>query len=258
MQRFAVPVLFLLAAGSAVAGPLKPSFAEQLKLGLKAAADIRQKEKVLPASDYRVKKLRELGALVAKQIPADELKKKPYQFTFDVIESKEVNAFCLPGGPVFFYTGLLDKLTTEDQVLGILGHEVAHARNEHWARATEDQLNKTVGLTILLGALKANDIWYKAGDAALTLDMLKYSRKNETQSDDGGYAVVTGAGYNPQGMIDVFEMFRKLKAGGGGPEWLASHPDDKNRIKRLQDAMTKSKAMFPAQRQFAWMQPVKR
>jgi len=254
MRRALLPSILVLSAVGAQAQSLKPSFQEQLKLGLQAAADLRKKEKVLPATDSRVKKLREMGSALIKLIPVDELKKRPYQFSFDVIESKDVNAFCLPGGPVFFYTGLLDKLTTEDQVYGVLGHEITHARNEHWARGTEDQLKKQLGMQILLGLLKANDVWYKATGAALTLDMLKYSRKYETEADNGGFDLTLKQGYNPQGMIDVFTLLSKLATTSKLERILGTtdHPGDGARIKHLQDLMTKSKVVFPAQRSFKW------
>jgi len=231
---------------------LKPSFGTQLKLGKEAAAELRKKEKVLPSSDRRVVLLRELGAKAIAQIPEKERKARPYEFTFDVIDSKEVNAFALPGGPVFFYTGLLEKMTTVDQVAGIIGHEITHVRLEHWARQVEDANKKAAGVTILNEIFRGGKIGEVAGNVVLALDQLKYSRKHEIQADGDGFVVVSGMGYNPQGMIDVFRMFEQMKGKGGDPEIMKTHPDDKKRIQRLEDLIKKSKRTYPAQVKLPW------
>jgi beta-barrel assembly-enhancing protease len=115
--RFVCASIFVFGLiGGSQAQSLKPDFKTQLKLGKEAAAELRKKEKTLPATDQRVKFLTMLGNKIIATIPAKELKARPYEFTFDVIESKEVNAFALPGGPVFFYTGLLEKLKTTDEL----------------------------------------------------------------------------------------------------------------------------------------------
>lgn len=252
---FAAPVfvgLFFIQA-TAPAQSLKPDFKTQLKLGKDAAAELRKKEKVLPDTDVRVKWLRKWGQAAIATIPAAELKARPYEFTFDVIESKEVNAFCLPGGPVFFYTGLLDKLKTEDEVVGILGHEIGHARLEHWARGVEDANKKGILFGVAAEIFKVGKTGQDVGSVLLGVDQLKYSRKFENQADGEGFTTVSQMGYNPQGMVNVFKMFQELKKGSGGPEWASSHPDDKKRIQRLEDLIKKSKTPFPALRPLPWL-----
>src|SRR5690349_13519148 len=127
-----------LQAGVAQADIFKPSVKDQIELGQQAAAQVRKEERTLPDSDPRVRLIRRIGQRLVSLIPQSERDKKPFQYSFDVISSKEINAFALPGGPVFFYTGLLDNLTTEDQVAGVLAHELAHVRYEHWASAYAD------------------------------------------------------------------------------------------------------------------------
>ncbi|MEQ1932646.1 MAG: M48 family metalloprotease, partial [Fimbriimonadaceae bacterium] len=132
MSRFVLIASLSLSLGVAHADMFKPSKAEQVKLGQQAALEIRKKEKILPATDPRVIMLRRIGERLLKSVDDS---KEPWKYSFDVVDSKEINAFALPGGPVFFFTGLLNKMKTEDELAGILGHELAHTRREHWAYA---------------------------------------------------------------------------------------------------------------------------
>lgn len=252
LRKFAVASMVLGAASVAPAQSMKPDFKTQLKLGQEAAADVRKKEKVLPASDARVKLLRQLGEKLIRSIPQDEWKRRPYEFSFDVIDSKEVNAFCLPGGPVFFYTGLIDKMTTVDQLVGVLGHEVAHARQEHWARQVEDANRKGLLFGIASEIFNIGKTGQDLASIALGVDQLRYGRKHENQADSEGFTTIVAMGYNPQGMVDVFRMFEEMKKGNKNPEWMSSHPEDKKRIQRLEDMMRKSKRTFPAQQKLPW------
>ena len=99
--------LLLVSAPAVNADAFKPSKGDQVKLGKRAAEDLRKKEKVLPASDERVRILRKVASRLLANVDDG---KDPWEYSFDVIESKEVNAFALPGGPTFFFTGLLDRL----------------------------------------------------------------------------------------------------------------------------------------------------
>jgi beta-barrel assembly-enhancing protease len=247
--KFGVVMAVIAAAGLASADPLKPSMATQVKLGQQAAAELRKnkKVKILPDTDPKVIELRRIAKNLTSQIPADELKKTGFVYSFDVIDSKDVNAFALPGGPIFFYSGMLDKLKTEDQIAGIVGHEMIHVRNEHWARQYADESKRQIGLAILLGVTRANrDISNIAGMANQVFGSLKYSRSHESESDRLGYDLMVNAGYNPTGMAEVFAMIAKL--GSGAPEVLSSHPDPAKRSAVILQRVKDHKGIFPAQR----------
>lgn len=231
-----------------MADPFRPSIKQQIDLGKQAADQLRKEEKVLPDSDPRVKELRRLGELAVAQIPEKERKDKPFEYTFDVIDSKEINAFALPGGPVFFYTGLLEQMKTEDEIMAVIGHELTHVRNQHWASQYADNLKRKLGLIVVFSLLGANQDILNAADMLDDILVgLKYSRRHESESDSVGYDMLTSAGYNPQGIIDMFNI---LKAAGGGkpPEILSSHPDTDNRIKAIQERIKKDNRSFPPQR----------
>ena len=219
----------------------KPSATTQIKLGREAAQDLRKKEKVLPASDPRVRALRRVGQRLLSQIDDDE----PWEYTFDVIDSKEVNAFALPGGAVFFYTGLFDRLKTEDELAGVLAHELTHVRREHWARRVAEQQKRNGLLTIGLIALGANNNVAGGVSLANSLYTMQFSRGDENDADIRGFKLMTQASYNPQGMADVFRMLGSL--GGGTPEFLSDHPSDGNRVNRIENLARKSGKGYPPQ-----------
>ena len=212
----------------------KPSPKDQVKAGKEYAAKIRKENKVLPDSDPRVKLLREIGHRFLEARTPEEKKNEIWEYSFDVIESKEVNAFAIPGGPVFFFTGLIDKLVNVDEIAGVMGHELTHVRRQHWASAVNSEHERGVGL-VLLGAVfgvkqRQMDILSVINEVGFNL---KNSRKQEGEADQYGFDFDLKAGYNPEGMIQVFDMFRKMKGSGGDVEFLSTHPDDKNRISAL-------------------------
>ena len=221
-----------------------------MKLGTQAADEIRKKEKVLPSYDERVRAVRRIGqSLVNAMDPAS---RQPWQFSFDVIQSKEVNAFALPGGPTFVYTGLIDKLTTEDQIAGVMAHELTHVRREHWAYQYRDQQQK--GLLLNLGLLVFGANRTTASLANIGLDVLvnlPYSRKHETEADVQGFDLMAKAGYNPEGMADVFRILQK-SGGSKPPEFLSDHPGDSSRINRIEDMIKKSGKQYPPQKPITW------
>ena len=198
-----VPIALVAISSSASAQFAKPSPEQQIDLGNKAATDLRKTEKVLPESDARVKLVRRVGRRLLSALAASE----PWEYSFDVIESKQINAFALPGGPTFIYTGLLEKLKTEDELAGIMGHELTHVRRQHWAYAYRDSQQKS-GLLVLGAVLfRVNRNVMDAASVAKNLIFdLPFSRKHETQADEGGFTLMTDSGYNPQGLADVFQM----------------------------------------------------
>jgi predicted Zn-dependent protease len=240
-----VPVfaMALLLAPLASSNTLKPSQQEQVRLGIQAAAEIRKQEKILPSSDPRVKTLR----MVGMRLLACFHDRAPWQWSFDVIDSREINAFSLPGGATFFYTGLLDKLKTEDELAAVLGHEMTHVRREHWAKAYGDAEFRSITLGILLGVAHAGDDLYNATGLVNSLYTLKFSRGDETQADDGGFELMIKAGYNPTGMADVFQMLEDAQRGGADPEFFSDHPSDKHRVARIMAKIQATGVSYPAQ-----------
>lgn len=237
--------LAIASAGLARADAFKPSKAQQVKLGLQAAQQIRQQQHVLPDSDPRVRLVRRIGN---KLLGTVNYGKDPWRFSFDVIDSKEVNAFALPGGPTFVYTGLLDKLETEDELAGVMGHEMTHVLKEHWAQQYASTQKRELGIGLILGVFHANSAFQDLGNVLDLVEMTKYSRSEESQADEGGFEKMTAAGYNPEGMADVFRMFERQKSSGASIAFLNDHPSDKSRVSKIEELIQQSGRTYPPQR----------
>jgi len=155
----------------------------------------------------------------------------PYKFY--LVNSEQVNAFALPGGPVFITRGLLLELENESQLVGVLGHELGHINARHHARFLE----KMVALNILLGigSVLLSDKPYgqaliQFGQIGGMLLALKFSRDQEREADKLGIEFTIKAGYDPNGLIEVFHIFKRLEK-NRLPEWLSTHPLPESRIK---------------------------
>jgi predicted Zn-dependent protease len=229
--------------------PFRTSVNEQIHLGQQVAAQIRRQFHALQATDQRVQVLRRIGRRILSTFPDSET----WQYSFDVLDNKEVNAFALPGGPTFFFTGLIDKLKTEDEIAGILGHELTHVRQQHWARIYSEMQKRQLFMTAALIFLRVNYTGAQLIDLANNLLDLKYSRNDEAAADQGGFENSANAGYNPQGLADAFTLLDKL--GGHEPEFLSDHPSDKKRISHIEDDIKGSGKSFPAQRALPWATP---
>ena len=238
----------IAAPQAASADPFRPSIKDQIELGRRAAEQVRKEEKVLGDADPRVKEIRRIGQKLVAQIPADERKKKPFEYTFDVVDSKEINAFAFPGGPVFFYTGLLDRFTTEDQVAGVLAHEITHSRNQHWASAYADNQKRQLGITAVLMIFGAGNTAFDVAAVADTLLFtLPYSRKHESESDRVGLDMMIKAGYNPNEMAEGFRILEKASKGSGKTEeWMSTHPDTGKRINAIEQMVKEKGGNWPA------------
>jgi predicted Zn-dependent protease len=160
-------------------------------------------------------------------------------FTFRVIDGEELNAFALPGGYVFVYTGLIKLASEEDEFAGALAHEIAHVAARHMTcRATEQQIAKTAGIvpSILLGPLGG---WAarQAGNAAIPMTFRSFSRHDEAEADYLGVQYMYAAGYDPTGAVSIFEKLEALQKTqpGAVARVLATHPMSSDRIEKTEE-----------------------
>lgn len=165
-----------------------------------------------------------------------------WKWEVNVQESKDVNAYCMPGGKIMVYTGLIDKLNpTDDELANVMGHEISHALREHgrerMSRAYAQQIG-LVGLAVALGATSkdrnaaANTMMIGSTVTALALT-LPNSREAEREADRMGLELSARAGYDPNAAITLWQ---KMGSQGGSkpPEWLSTHPSEESRMKELQ------------------------
>jgi predicted Zn-dependent protease len=152
----------------------------------------------------------------------------PYEFS--VIESKDVNAFALPGGYIYVYTGLLRQLDTEAQLAGVLGHEISHVVARHGVKQLQEGLGLQVLSQIILGG--SSETTQALAGQGLGLLMKGYSRSMEREADQLGILYSTRAGHNPQGMVQVLEKLNQLSGGRDGfwENLSSDHPPEAQRI----------------------------
>jgi len=166
-----------------------------------------------------------------------------YQWEFKLLDSKEtVNAFCLPGGKVAVFTGLLDVTQNEDALAVVMGHEVAHATERHGGERMSREGMLQVGLAVAAVGLIASDldddqkilaIGLLGAGATLGVT-LPWGRSEETEADEVGLRYAIRAGYDPWEAPKLWERMA-AQGGGGMPEWLSTHPDPSNRAENLRN-----------------------
>jgi predicted Zn-dependent protease len=164
-------------------------------------------------------------------------------FTFRVIDGEELNAFALPGGYVFVYTGLIKLASEEDEFAGALAHEIAHVAARHMTcRASEQQLAKAAGIIpgILLGGLGGYAV-RQAANAAIPMTFLSFSRHDESEADYLGVQYMYAAGYDPTGAVSIFEKLAALQKTqpGAVARVLSTHPMDSERINKTEQEIQK-------------------
>lgn len=176
---------------------------------------------------------------------ANELRN--FAWEFNVVESPEVNAFCMPGGKVVFYTGILKVTQNEDALATVMGHEVAHALAHHGNERMSQGLVAQLGLTTLDLALSQkpretrNLLLAAAGAGAQLGVMLPFSRKHESEADEIGLYLMAMAGYNPAEAEPFWQRMNRL-GGSRPPEFLSTHPDPSKRSQRLKQLTPKARA----------------
>ena len=151
-------------------------------------------------------------------------------WSFKLVDDPMVNAFALPGGFIFVTRGIMAALNSEAELAGVLGHEIGHVTARHSASQMSRQQLQQVGLGV--GSILSSDVASAAGvlSAGLGLLNMRYSRGDESQSDELGVRYMSRAGYDPNALVGVFQTLGLVGGGGGSvPEWAASHPNPANR-----------------------------
>ena len=223
--------------------------------------NIVKDENVLPASFAQYKgfleenkisqnkektaQIKEIGARISKAVDRfmrnNNMQKEAdsYEWEFNLVEDETVNAWCLPGGKVVFYTGILPICKNEDGIAAVMGHEVAHAFAKHGQeRMSQGQLQALGGVAVALGTQGKNEdaqkIWSMAYGAGSNVGMLAFSRQHETEADKLGLVFMIMAGYNGEEAAKVWVRMTEHSGGKKGPpQILSTHPSNEDRIKTL-------------------------
>lgn len=164
-----------------------------------------------------------------------------YQWEFNLVKDKSVNAFAMPGGKIVIYDGLLPVTQTEEALAVVVGHEIAHVIARHAQERVSQQMALQYGGAIA-GGLLGNSAGAQIGQEVFGLGaqfgvMMPYARKQEYEADEIGLIVMALAGYNPQAAVPFWTRMAQSSQGGAPPEFLSTHPTDEKRIARIQQIM---------------------
>lgn len=215
---------------------------QEVEYGRKAIPEIEKELPLLPADHPASKYIEQLGQKLAAVAPGYK-----FPYTFRVVKQKEINAFALPGGPIYINIGTI-QAGSEAEVAGVLGHEIAHVVMRHSTRQASRQSKASVPLAVLSGVLGASVGGWAGSLAQMGISIgaggvfTKYSRDAETEADMVGAQIIYDAGYDPYAMVTFFQMMKEQQGGGQGPSFLASHPDPGNRAKNVESILSR----FPA------------
>ena len=211
------------------------------------------KDNEISKDKEKIAELNEIGENISSAVElfmrANKMTKEAdsYKWEFNLIENEQLNAWCLPGGKVVFYTGILPVAKNRDGIAAIMGHEIAHAFAKHGQeRMSSVQLQQLGGIAVSHGTKqkkrREQDIWNIAYGLGSKVGMLKFSRKHETEADKLGMVFMIMAGYNPEEAVNVWIRMNQLGK-SKTPEFLSTHPSNKTRIQTLKAFLPKAKRL---------------
>ena len=209
------------------------SVEDEIAIGRQANAQVRKQVPEM-RDEQTIAYVRAIGQRLVRQAPGPK-----YPYSFSAADYREINAFALPGGPIWIHRGVLHSATNESQVAGVLAHEIAHIAQRHAADQLTNATLTHLGLS-LLGSVLGNS--GGAGAAQIAAGFLangvfrKFSRDDEREADRVGLDILRRAGWDNRGMVELFELLRRESARDPGSVevFFSSHPSPQDRIARLQ------------------------
>jgi Zn-dependent protease with chaperone function len=253
---------FLLAAGASAAGSALAQVdvgsssslrklvpAETLETSARqqyaqVLAEARAKGALAPEGHPQLQRLHTIAQKLIPHAAPWNPRSRDWKWQVNLIGSKQINAWCMPGGKIAFYTGILDQLKlNDDEVAMIMGHEMAHALREHARERLAKSQATGIGLSIasqLLGLGQLGDVAANLGTQLLTL---KYSRDDETESDLVGLEIAARGGYKPEASVSLWQKMQAA-SGSGSPSFLSTHPSGANRIQELEANLPKVQHLY--------------
>src|SRR5713226_10615442 len=208
--------------------------ADDLKLGRQAATEAEQQFPLLGDSEVTAY-VERVGQRLVASIPA-EFQHSEFRYYFKVINASDINAFALPGGPMYVNRGMIEAAHTEGEMAGVMAHELSHVALRHGtAQATKAQkYGLLAGILGIGGAILGGPIGTAAqvGAQGVGVYFLKFSREYETEADVLGSQIMARAGYDPHDLANMFKTIERSSGGGGGG-FLSDHPSPANRYERI-------------------------
>ncbi len=258
ISAFTVAILITACHKNAVTGKRAVTLVPEGELMTMSNSEYRKflsEHPPLPDSDPRTQMVKRSGARIQKAVEkfhADKNASKDlegFAWEFNVVDEQPVNAWCMPGGKVVVYTGLLPVTQDEQSLAVVMGHEIAHAIARHGNQRMSQGLMVQFGGALLSVAASQNSaltqqIFAQAYGIGTGLGVLAYSRKHETEADKMGLIFAAMAGYNPEAAVGFWERMAGAGGGQSPPELLSTHPSDETRINNLKKFMPEAKKYY--------------
>jgi Zn-dependent protease with chaperone function len=250
---------YVAAAQSAVSLPKnKYRVRDDVRLGRETSVKVEQQFPILQ-DEQLTAYIQRVGDRLVAALPT-QFRQSEFDYRFKVVNASDINAFALPGGPMYVNRGMIEAARNEGEMAGVMAHEISHIALRHaTAQATKQSSAGSVlgqlGL-ILGGAVVGGQTGAQLGAAAATAWMTKYSREYETQADILGARILADAGYDPRDLANMFQTIANRER-SRGPEWLSSHPDPGNRYEKINFEAAKlnvSRNPYKLTRDFQWAQ----
>ncbi len=208
---------------------------DDVKIGQQASAEVERQMPILNDSES-TRYVQQIGDRLVNGIPS-EFNQPAFNYRFKVVNARDINAFALPGGPMYVNRGMIEAAKSEGEMAGVMAHEVAHIALRHGtSQATKqgsitNQLG-TIGL-ILGGAILGGQQGAQLGALGAQAWMTTYSRDYESKADILGAQIMANAGYDPRDLANMFRTIEQQSGGNRGPEFLSSHPNPANRYEAI-------------------------
>jgi predicted Zn-dependent protease len=207
-----------------------------------------QKKNALDRDAAQVARVKAITSRLVPQTAVFRPDAQKWAWEVHVLTLNEVNAWCMPGGKMAMYSGLIEKLqATDDELAAVMGHEISHALREHSREAISRQMATQTAVGVAGAILGVGQLGTSLGNmvADVTLN-LPNSRTNEVEADRIGVELAARAGYNPNAAITLWEKMAKLSSGGQPPKWLSTHPSHEDRINDLKVYAQKVMPLYTA------------
>ena len=253
---------FLLAAAGAAALPVAAQVdvgkssamrqlvpAEQLETSAtqqydQMLAQAKAKRALAPDNHPQLIQLRAIAQRIIPYAQQWNSRAGSWRWEVNLIGSKQINAFCMPGGKIAFYTGILDQLKlTDDEIAMVMGHEMAHALREHARERIAKSQATSIGLSLGAQLLGLGELGNMAANLGTQLLTLKFSRSDESEADLVGLELAARAGYDPQAAVSLWQKMGQV-TGNGGIGFLSTHPTGPDRIRELEQNVPRVQGLY--------------
>ncbi|MEY5028711.1 MAG: Metalloprotease LoiP precursor [Pseudomonadota bacterium] len=207
-------------------------------------SEARAQRALAPDNYPQLVRIRQIAARLIPFTTQWNARARSWKWEVNLIGSKQLNAWCMPGGKIAFYTGIIDQLKlTDDEIAMIMGHEMAHALREHARERLAKSQVTNIGLSLASQLLGLGQLGNVAADLGTQLLTLKYSRDDESEADLVGLEIAARGGYRPEASVQLWQKMLAAN-GNGGPAFLSTHPSGSNRIEELQSNLPKVQHLY--------------